>query len=97
MSVVKIGEAELAYFSLSLATPLTPKLSVRWTDAAKHAFASIKTHIASATSLRHAKAEAPTCMLTDASDVAVVAVLQQRRMAADIIRFALTPRHRTSL
>lgn len=47
------------------------------TDAAKQAFTSIKAHIARATLLRHPKADAPTCLLTDASDIAVGAVLQQ--------------------
>jgi len=41
------------------------------------AFANIKQALAQATLLFHPKPDAPTCIITDASNVAIGAVLQQ--------------------
>ena len=49
-----------------------------WDDKANEAFTSIKEALASATLLAHPKPYAPTCIMTDASDCAVGAVLQQQ-------------------
>ena len=49
-----------------------------WTPDAKAAFIAIKEALADATLLVHPQADAPTCLITDASDVAVGAVLQQK-------------------
>ena len=48
-----------------------------WTDEAVSAFNRIKDALANATLLTHPKPDAPTCIMTDASDRAVGAVLQQ--------------------
>ena len=48
-----------------------------WTDEATTAFTASKEALAQATLLSHPKLSAPTCIVTDASDVAVGAVLQQ--------------------
>ena len=48
-----------------------------WTDKATTAFTASKEALAQATLLSHPKLSAPTCIVTDASDVAVGAVLQQ--------------------
>ena len=49
-----------------------------WTSDAEAAFIAIKEALADATLLVHPQADAPTCLITDASDVAVGAVLQQK-------------------
>ena len=49
-----------------------------WTPDAEAAFIAIKEALADATLLVHLQADAPTCLITDASDVAVGAVLQQK-------------------
>ena len=49
-----------------------------WNDTATASFHAIKTALANATLLAHPKPDAPLCVMTDASDVAVGAVLQQR-------------------
>ena len=49
-----------------------------WTPAATTAFHSVKDALADASLLVHPRPHAPTCILTDASSVAVGAVLQQR-------------------
>ncbi len=49
-----------------------------WSDAATLAFSNVKEAIAKATLLVHPELGAPTCIMTDASDTAVGAVLQQR-------------------
>ena len=54
----------------------TPKTLI-WSEAATSAFNAIKEALASATLLVHPEAEAPTCIMTDASETAVGAVLQQ--------------------
>ena len=46
-------------------------------DETQSAFNQIKDTLADATLLTHPKLEAPTCIMTDASDTAVGAVLQQ--------------------
>jgi cleavage and polyadenylation specificity factor subunit 1 len=51
--------------------------TVVWNDAANVAFSTIKEALANATLLAHPEPDAPTCIMTDASDVAVGAVLQQ--------------------
>ena len=48
-----------------------------WDDAATTAFTSIKEALATATLLTHPKPEAPTCVMVDASNTAIGAVLQQ--------------------
>ena len=48
-----------------------------WDDSAIAAFTDIKDALANATLLAYPKPHAPTCIMTDASDVAVRAVLQQ--------------------
>ena len=53
---------------------LTP---LQWTDEAVAAFNATKAALADATLLIHPMPNAPTCLMTDASDTAVGAVLQQ--------------------
>ena len=52
------------------------RTTLQWNDAAA-AFMTIKEALATATLLSHPKPDAPTSIITDASDVAVGAVLQQ--------------------
>ena len=52
--------------------------SLTWTDGALTAFQDSKEALAAASLLVHPHPDAPTCILTDASDTAVGAVLQQR-------------------
>ena len=54
-----------------------PSDSLEWTDTAVTAFSEIKDALANASLLVHPIPGAPTCVMTDASDVAVGAVLQQ--------------------
>ncbi len=71
----------------SILSPLTsllknhgrPSDTLEWTDAASAAFTEAKNALANATLLSHPTPDAPTCVMTDASDVAVGAVLQQYR------------------
>ena len=51
--------------------------NIAWCEDATTAFSSIKEMLAQATLLAHPKPEAPTIIMTDASDIAVGAVLQQ--------------------
>ena len=51
--------------------------AVTWTDTASTAFNTVKEALAKATLLSYPKPDAPTCLMTDASDTAVGAVLQQ--------------------
>ena len=51
--------------------------SVTWTDSAHAAFMATKEALAKASLLSYPDSEAPTCLMTDASDTAVGAVLQQ--------------------
>ena len=53
------------------------KGDIQWTDEAIHAFDTIKETLTQATLLVHPKSDAPLSIATDASDVAVGAVLQQ--------------------
>ena len=50
---------------------------LQWNDQATEAFTNIKQALATATLLFHPKQDAPTSIMTDASDHAVGAVLQQ--------------------
>ena len=50
---------------------------VQWTQAATDASDTIKQALAQATLLFYPKPDAPTCIMADASDVAIGAVLQQ--------------------
>ena len=54
-----------------------PSDTLNWTDDATEAFTRVKTALASAALLVHPTSDAPTAIVTDASDVAVGAVLQQ--------------------
>jgi len=65
-----------------LLQPLNTLLSskseqLQWTEVTTKAFVDIKHALAQATLLFHPKPDAPTCIMTDASNVAVGAVLQQ--------------------
>ena len=51
--------------------------TIAWTEQTSKAFTDIKQALAQATLLFHPKPEAPTCIMTDASSVAVGGVLQQ--------------------
>ena len=61
-----------------LSAPKDRAKKVMWNDQALAAFNSIKEVLANATLLSHPKPDAPTCIMTDASDVAVGAALQQQ-------------------
>ena len=54
-----------------------PAQQLVWTEEAVAAFTQAKEALASASLLNHPKPSAPTCIVTDASDTAVGAVLQQ--------------------
>ena len=54
-----------------------PSDKLTWSDSTSTAFIDIKTALADASLLVHPTPGAPTCLMTDASDVAVGAVLQQ--------------------
>ena len=54
-----------------------PSDAPAWPDTAMAAFSNIKNALANASLLYHPAQEAPTCIITDASDVTVGAVLQQ--------------------
>ena len=60
-----------------LSHPKDKSTTLTWTDEAVSAFNKTKDALADATLLTHPKLDAPTCIMTDASDVAVGAVLQQ--------------------
>ena len=51
--------------------------TLTWNDAALATFKATKEALANAPLLSYPKANAPTCLMTDASDTAVGAVLQQ--------------------
>jgi hypothetical protein len=65
-----------------LASPASSKKSrnspLVWSDSAKSAFHMVKTALANSTLLSHPKPDAELSLMTDASDVAVGAVLQQK-------------------
>lgn len=60
-----------------LTTPQGKDRTLEWTEATITAFNTIKDAVTSATLLTHPKPFVPTCIMTDASDTAVGAVLQQ--------------------
>ena len=66
-----------------LSTPKDKASKLTWTADATTAFTTIKEALAKATLLFHPQPDAPTSIMTDASDVAVGAVLQQR-IAGDL-------------
>ena len=66
---------QLLHAQLSSTKPKSQ--SVTWTDSALAAFMSTKEALAKASLLSYPDSEAPTCLMTDASDTAVGAVLQQ--------------------
>ena len=55
----------------------TTRGDFNWSSAADNAFKQAKELLVTATLLNHPAPDAPTCIMTDASDVAVGAVLQQ--------------------
>ena len=61
-----------------LSTSKDSKKALTWNDQALGAFSDIKEALAKASLLAHPKPDAPTSIITDASEVAVGAVLQQR-------------------
>ena len=60
-----------------LSPPKDKAKTITWTEPALTAFQATKDALANATSLSYPKVEAPTCLVTGASDIAVGAVLQQ--------------------
>ena len=60
-----------------LATPKGYKKELAWTDAAVKAFTTAQDALANATRLSHPVLNGTTSLMTDASEVAVGAVLQQ--------------------
>ena len=63
----------------ALLTATRPSQQLAWTDEAMAAFSKIKEALSQATLLNHPIPSAPTCIITDASDTAVGAVLQQHK------------------
>ena len=61
-----------------LTCPITSTKAVTWTEEAQTAFRAAKEALASATLLSHLHPTAPLAIISDASDVAIGAVLQQR-------------------
>ena len=62
---------------LLLTHPKDKSSLIIWTEETTAAFNAIKSSLADATLLTHAVLDAPTCIMTDASDFAVGGVLQQ--------------------
>ena len=62
--------------ALLKSTP-TNSRSLQWTDKATSAFVDIKNALATATLLVHPKPDVPISIMTDESDIAIGAVLQQ--------------------
>ena len=62
---------------LLLTHPKDKSSLITWTEETTAAFNAIKSSLADATLLTHPVLEAPTCIMTDASDFAVGGVLQQ--------------------
>ena len=60
-----------------LTHPKDKSAPLEWTEEALSAFNKTKEALSQATLLNHPKPDAPTCLMTDASDTAVGAVLQQ--------------------
>ena len=63
--------------SLNLLLSKSSRKDLTWTDAATSAFTAVKNALADIILLVHPKPGAPTCIMMDASDAAVGAVLQQ--------------------
>ena len=63
-----------------LAAPMGRKKELAWTDAALTAFTAANDALANATLLSHPVLNIPTSLMTDASDVAVGAILQQFKL-----------------
>ena len=61
----------------ALLSAIRPAQQLIWTEEATTAFNDIKQALAQATLLNQPKPSAPTCIISDASDIAVGAVLQQ--------------------
>lgn len=57
---------------------LSGKAKFEWSELMEHAFQQTKEAVADATMLTHPVQDVPVCLVTDASDVAVGAVLQQK-------------------
>ena len=60
-----------------LSSAIMTDTPLQWTDSSLAAFKAIKGALASAFLLFHPQPHALTCIVTDASDVAIGAVLQQ--------------------
>ena len=71
------GAAILKPLNDLLAAPQGRNKELVWTDDALHAFTAAKEALANATLLSHPVLKAPTSIMTDASDIAIGAVLQQ--------------------
>ena len=71
------GAAILNPLNNLLATPTGRKKELVWTDAHLQAFTAATDVLANAMLLSHCVLNAPTSLMTDASDVAMGAVLQQ--------------------
>ena len=61
----------------ALLSAIRPAQQLIWTEEATTAFNDIKQALAQATLLNYPKPSAPTCIISDAFDIAVGAVLQQ--------------------
>ncbi|CAI8021667.1 Retrovirus-related Pol polyprotein from transposon opus, partial [Geodia barretti] len=61
-----------------LTTPQGSDRKLNWDQATTAAFTAVKDVLATSTLLSHPKPFAPTCIMADASDRAVGAVLQQQ-------------------
>lgn len=65
--------------------------SLTWTDEATASFNATKEALANASLLAYPTPDAPTCLMTDASDTAVGAVLQQHTHRFLETNFILLP------
>lgn len=72
------GAAILAPLNSMLSSHQNRAAPLDWTPTVEAAFSDIKEALANTLLLTHPKSDAPTSIITDASDVAVGAVLQQR-------------------
>ena len=73
--------------------------TLTWTDEAQVSFNATKEALAKASLLSYPKTDAPTCLMTDASDTAIGAVLQQynRLMVSHFILLSKAYSHRDTL
>ena len=69
--------AELLHPLHQLLTSKTKSQELKWNETATTAFQNTKQALGHATLLVYPKSDTPTCVTTDASDIAVGAVLQQ--------------------